>query len=278
VRHEEETARRLIEGMLGVPVYQHDTNVGRSIPDLRIDYPDGRSAYVEVFGDPARRRWRELDSVVRRRAGEGGELALPGCHYDWWVYLSCTTKMKDLPDGLPGLLEQAEKAGDLFEHRVDSTLRARNLASPIGALAILELGVDRIVAGSACPGEAVARLVLPDVGGPAKVDLARVVDWCGELLRGRQTNDVRTKLAATIAEERHAFIVVGWGSEWPVLHALYPDAGAKLPACAPDLPNEITHLWLLGAPPADRLIAWSPQRGWIDSRQRFRILANPQIG
>jgi hypothetical protein len=92
---------------------------------------------------------------------------------------------------------------------VAPTPRDQNLASLIGALVIRELGVDRIVAGPPCHGEAVARIVLPGVGGSAHVDLARLVDWCDELLSRRATDDVRRKLAMTGAEERHAFVVAG---------------------------------------------------------------------
>jgi hypothetical protein len=270
VREDEEIARRLVEVVLGVPVRQYDTNSGQSVPDLRISYPDGRRGYVEVFGDPAREEWRELSSVVRRRSGESSTLALRGCKYDWWVYITLETEVKELAVRLPDLLRQLDQAGELFEQRIDPTLRKRNLASPVGAVVIRELRVERIVAGPPAQGEAAVHLVLPNVSGPADVDSGRLIDWSAQLLRSPATEDVRRKLAETDAEERHAFVIAGWGSEWAVLHALSPEAGTVLPDRAPELPPEVTHLWLLGKAPADRLITWSPACGWADYHQRAR--------
>lgn len=106
--------------------------------------------------------------------------------------------------------------------------------------------------------------VLPGAEGPAAVDVDRAVDWCREFLAGPDRADVRRKLAATEADERHAFVVVGWRSEWAVLNMLSFDTNV-LPDRVPQLPSEVTHLWLCGGPPAVRLIAWLPQLGgWID--------------
>lgn len=100
--------------------------------------------------------------------------------------------------------------------------------------------------------------------GPATADFARLVGWCGEFVHELRRADVRGKLAATGAPERHVLVVVSWATEWAVLHALSRDARGMVPAISPPLPAEVIHLWLLGTGPADRLIAWLSDRGWID--------------
>lgn len=260
MREYEDVAQRVVETVLGVPVVQYDTNSGYSVPDLRIDYPDRPPGYVEVVADNAQQAWRALDRKV-----EGGsrKLPVPGLSYDWWIYLRDTTLIKRLEPQLPDLLRRLERAGELFDHLVDGTLRRRIEASPFGA-EINKLGIDRLVAGRQADGKAIVRYVLPGAEGPAALDLDRAVAWCGEFLSGPDRADVRRKLADTGARERHAFVVVGWCSEWAVLNLLSYDTNV-LPDQAPQLPNEVTHLWLLGGPPAVRLIAWLPEfGGWVD--------------
>lgn len=260
MREHEDDAQRMIEKVLGVPVVQYDTNSGHSVPDLRIDYPDRPPGYVEVVADNAQQPWRALHDEV-----DGGNrtLAVPGLDYEWLIYLKDKTQIKKLDVWLPDLLRRLEQAGELFEHRVDATLRHRIQDSPFGT-EIKKIGIDRIVAGKQADGMAVVRYVLPGVEGPAAIDLDRVVEWCEEFLNAPARADVRRKLAETGAQERHAFVVVGWGSEWAVVGALSYDTDV-LPDQAPHLPDEVTHLWLLGSGPADRLIAWLPQLGgWID--------------
>lgn len=63
----EDDARHIIGKVLGVPVVQNDHNVGRSIPDLYIDYPDGERAYVEVVADSAQKAWRYAGGVGQAR-------------------------------------------------------------------------------------------------------------------------------------------------------------------------------------------------------------------
>lgn len=255
-RKYEADARRLIETVLGVPIVQHDFNSGRSVPDLRIDYPD-RAGYVEVVADSAQFQWRALDRELDRG---NRTLTVPGLRYDWFVYLNERVRVRKLAIRLPDLLHRLERAGELFDHRVD---RHRTRSSSF-AKEINRLGIDMMAAGREAVGDAQVNFVLSGAEGPATVDLARLVEWCGEFLYDPRRADVRRKLAETGAPERHVFVVVSWATEWAVLHALSRDARGMVPDICPPLPAEVTHLWLLGTGPADRLIAWLPDRGWID--------------
>lgn len=256
-REYEADPRRLIETVLGVPVVQHDFNSGHSVPDLRINYPDRPTGYVEVVADGAQAQWRALD----RELDHGNRtLIVPGLRYDWFVYLNERVRVRKLAIRLPDLVHRLERAGELFDHRVD---RHRTRSSSF-AKEINRLGIDMMAAGPEAVGDAQVNYVLPGAEGPATVDLARLVEWCGEFLHDPRRADVRRKLAATGAPERHVFVVVSWATEWAVLHALSRDARGMVPDIPPPLPAEVTHLWLLGTGPADRLIAWLPTRGWID--------------
>lgn len=258
----EDEARRIVGKVLGMPVVQNDHNVGHSIPDLYIDYPDRERAYVEVVADSAQKAWRSLDHELKKN--EYGLKAV-GLTYDWWVFPNVNAQVKKvLKPRLPELLRQLERAGETFEHWRDSTLKRRIQASPFYR-EIDRLGIDELVAGSVATGDATVHIAPPGVEGSAVVDLDRLVEWCAEFLASPDKEDVRRKLAGTNVSERHAFIVVGISSEWAVQHALSRDGHRMLPGTAPNLPNEITHLWLLGTDCSDRCIAWLPDRGgWID--------------
>ncbi len=259
----EDTARRIVETVLGVPVIQFDHNTGRSIPDLRIEFPGRLPGFVEVVSDTDR-HWQQMYHHLQRG---NRELHVPGLVYDWWVGPTPRARLDKLLARLPDLLARLEEADETFEHRRESTtgLQRRMRASRFSA-EFDELGIAEIVAGAQAKGDhGAVRFLVPGAGGPAQLDLDRVVQWCSEFLASPAIADVRDKLAATGAPQRHAFILVTMSSEWAVHHALGIGAHGVLPNRPPVLPPEITHVWLLGIEGADRCIAWLPELGgWID--------------
>jgi hypothetical protein len=257
----EEDARRIISKVLGVPVIQNDHNVGRSVPDLYIDYPDRPRAYVEVTSDGVQGAWRALDRELHKR---GYELKVAGLTYDWWVFPAVKGQIKKLWRGLPSLLRRLEQDGETFGHWRDGTLKQRIQDSRFHH-EIAQLGIDELVAGSVATGDAVVRFAPPGAGGPAELDLDYFLEWCDNFLANPANEHNLQKLANTDASERHEFIVVNIVSDWAVQHVLSRDGYPRLPKTAPNLPHEVTHLWLLGAGCLDRCIAWLPDRGgWID--------------
>jgi hypothetical protein len=60
----------IISKVLGVPVIQKDHNVGHSVLDLYIDYPNRERAYVEVTSDGAQEAWRALDRELQKKGYE----------------------------------------------------------------------------------------------------------------------------------------------------------------------------------------------------------------
>jgi hypothetical protein len=259
VGEHEETARRIVEAVMRVPVVQHDHNVGRSIPDLRINYPDRPPAFVEVVADESE-NWRGLHEALNR----GNKvLAVPGLRHNWWIWPHADARVKELEARLPELLRQLDEAGETFGQWVDTSLDARIQSSPFYE-SIRKLRLHRLIAGPEADGAAIVRFVPPGAEGPSEVDFTRVGAWCGEFLSAPRRADVRRKLVETGASERHAFVVVTISSEWSVWHALSEDSYPHLPPNPPQLPEEITHVWLMGDF-RSRCIAWLPDKGgWID--------------
>lgn len=76
---DEELAQRIVQTILRAPVSRCDYNLGHSVPDLQIDYEDGRLVFVEVVAgwNPAN---RAMDSMLH---GGNDELAIADVRYDW---------------------------------------------------------------------------------------------------------------------------------------------------------------------------------------------------
>lgn len=80
--------------------------------------------------------------------------------------------------------------------------------------------------------------------------------------------DVRAKLKATGAEERHLFLGATMSSNWSLNYWL-SEYCVDLPDRQPDLPEEITHLWIWSVVAGRRVLAWFPDLGWFDPSQNW---------
>ncbi len=72
----------------------------------------------------------------------------------------------------------------------------------------------------------------------------------------------REKLRKAVGDESHAVIGVTMNAPWPAHRA--PASDSRLPSMAPLLPQEFTHIWLIGDRISDRCLAWYPDLGWFD--------------
>lgn len=229
------------------------------MPDLLIDYRDRQPGYVEVWtdiqGDYAAMwsRWMSTGRIPY-------PMPAPSLSRAWQVTVSGAAFQKSWPleRELEGLLRDLEARGMIFERVApENTLRTVGGA----AAHLLDLGVVQLASGP--NGAGVADLYPAGITGPAVVSWEPVLDWISVKLSSRQFEDNRRKLAATGADERHIFIGATFTSPREVFFALkLPDQ--SLPQVPPLLPPEITHLWLMNAIAAERVLAWFPDRGWIE--------------
>ncbi len=86
-------------------------------------------------------------------------------------------------------------------------------------------------------------------------------------------SDVLGKLARSGAPERHAFILVPGFSLAPfgVVDMLWRAEDDVVPTMSPDLPDEVTHVWLMAFWSIGSGLRWSPARGWERFEREFRI-------
>ena len=235
-------AARVVARLTGERVVIQDDGSKPAMADIRIDYTDKPAAYVEVVVDIEGSYAAMEAEIWRRDASMPADLC-------WQVSVSGSSRpLKDLRRELPVIL------GSL--HGPPGLQEAQQLAS---------LGVRVTGPWMPRPGEAGAIRLLPEgILGPAQLEWEPFLDWINAFLKSRQTADVRGKLAATGAAERHAFIGVSFTTPGPVYFALRDEGRPGLPSRNPTLPAEITHLWIWSVRGIERCLAWFPDTGWLD--------------
>lgn len=257
LRPEEEWARQMMEGALGVPVVQHDDGSRARMHDLSIVYPDRRAAAVEATAAadaPSIELWNIMNSGDRWQIDiiQGG----------WWVSLDpLVARARRLGRELPDLLGQLEK----MEVRELRPGRTRLTPGPFDARAT-ELGiVSAGQSGTDFPGSVYITLDLPTErsGGFVADTGDALAIWIGDYLHEPETQDVRDKLRNSGADERHAFVYLPGFTTAPFSASdLLMRNGAPLPTIPPRLPAEVTHVWAVSTWASGDGFRWSPEGGW----------------
>lgn len=262
----EEEAREILERHLGVPVKQHDDNLGGSLPDLRIEYPDRERGLVEVVRDveshalPASATGVSPNRVQQNeRISRGGQmLTVPGLASDWMVVLTVAAMdVRAIRKAIPALLVG-------LEHRGERHLDALPWSEfDPAAFQLFQLGVQYVQAMNKASGDGTVILIAPNAGTwDGRLD--HVPDWCAMVLA--REKDVPAKLAAAECSERHAFLVATSQGDLSVYRSLGMSevvalGRPALPTVAPDLPTGVDRVWVRGP---GRVIAWAIDTGWIE--------------
>jgi len=232
-------AARVVARLTGEHVVIQDDGSRPAMPDIRIEYAAKPAAYVEVVVD--------IDSSYAAMDAEifKGVQTLPSNRI-WRVRLSGRSKVKELRRTLPALLDV-----DTIDQGTMQQLA--------------RMGVTVDGPGIPRPGQTGGIHLLPaGIKGSATPVWASFLDWLAAFLASGETADVRSKLAATNAPERHAFVGASFTTNGDVFFALHEEGRPELPATNPTLPPEITHLWVWTTPGIGRCLAWFPDTGWID--------------
>jgi hypothetical protein len=260
LRPEEQWAAEMVSAALSVPVTQHDDGTRDGMHDLDIHLPDGTMAAMEVTA-AADAESIELWNLVNGKTERWIE---PALRQGWMVTLQSSARAKRVMSELPVVLAELEASG-VSEYRTAWT--GRGLGDP-WARHLLDLGVTDLRGGPTdYPGVIYLTIELEPErsGGMVDVESKEVPAWVTTFLASDELRDVRSKLARSGAEQRHAFVIMPGFSTAPfcVTDMLWRDDG--VPPTPPSLPPEITHVWLVGTWNIGTGVRWSPMGGW----QRF---------
>ena len=260
-------AGRVIARLTDEHVYLQDDNSSDGMPDIRIEYSDGRQAYVEVttnIEDGYAAMWSEL----MKHGQIPRVVPMASLQREWSVTLSGASHAhwRPLNAQLEGLLTKLEGAGLTFQRVATvETLKAHPDPS---VKRLLEFGVVELCSAPAQWGQGVARQYPAGIKGPLDRSWQLFLDWISETLASPKLANKRDKLMRTGAAERHIFIGITFTSPEQVYFGL--TLGEQgLPNLALTLPREITHLWLWNIEGGDRCVVWFPDRGWLDAMHNW---------
>ncbi|MBB2943292.1 hypothetical protein FB565_003005 [Actinoplanes lutulentus] len=193
-------AARVIARLTGERVVIQDDNSIQSMADVRIEYGDRPTAFVEIVSD-VDPDYAQLHQLVFR----GQEMGSPSLGRIWYVTVSKLAKLKSLKPALEAFLRRLEDAGVFLELvQPDGSLAQ----SPVEELRQLNgLGVVQLCSRLPQPDEEPKILLYPQgVGGLAEQDWQTFITWLAGFLSAPGQADVRKKLEQTGAVERHAFV------------------------------------------------------------------------
>jgi hypothetical protein len=222
--------------------------------DFDLKYQDGRLAALEATASVDRAELELLAAIKRQTKGRAGFPAAK-CTNSWMISVRSSARINVLRQKLDTYLSALEMNGISHFSLFDLHIPQVNEICEV-----LELDHGTIITTSAPP----AIYLTPSSGGG-------FVDPSSAVEAGRREawkEDNRKKLSGSNTPERHLAVYIDLldDSAWTAMHWSEP------PAATPDLPPEITHIWLLaeGESPGEFTI-WRAHSDAIWQNQRLRL-------
>lgn len=252
------SAARVVARYLGDRVELIGDGSSDALADGRIVYDDRPSGVFEVVTntDP---KWAATYDAIGRR---GFEVRTETLTRRWQAHLGRSCNLRTLEAQAPPRLAQLESAGLLFERYCE--LNDLACAGDVAIEQLARLGIASLHSRPLLPGEEPRLQIIPEgTSGFARDDWSGFHRELSSILHGTALGDVRSKLAACVASERHIFLGLTMTSSWDLNYWLKADQ-KPLRTDPPALPWEATHLWIWGMYPIGRVRAWFPGQGWFD--------------
>jgi len=253
---------------LGLRVEQYDNGLQPGMHDLNIIFVDGSLAAVEVTAaaDPDS---IELWKLVN---GRGERRTVKDLQGGWMLTLEPTARAKRLRTELPAFLGELESQGVT---EIPSQRRRLEVPESIEGRA-RDLGIVRgNQSGTNFAGSIYFTIEQPcdRAGGVVDSTGSAVPGWVRDFLLDPHRSDVLGKLVRSGASERHAFILVPGLTSAPfgVVDMLWRDEDDVVPTTAPDLPDQVTHVWLMAFWTVGSGLRWSPDSGWERFERQFHL-------
>lgn len=268
LRGEEKVVAATIATTLGLQVAQHDDGRQPGMHDLNIIAADGTPAAVEVTAAA------DADSIQLWKLVNGRDerWTVPDLQGGWMLHLEPTARAKRLLKELPAFLAELE-GQEITE--IPSRRRRQEVPESIEGRARAFGIVSGNQSGTDFPGSIYLTIERSSerIGGAVDSAGGAVPGWVRDFLLDPHQSDVLSKLARSGASERHAFILVPGFSIAPfgVVDMLWRGADDVVPTTAPNLPHQVTHVWLMAFWTVGSGLRWSPESGWERFERQFRI-------
>jgi len=268
LRGEEKVVAATIATTLGLKVEQHDDGRHPGMHDLNIIDADGTVAAVEVTAAA------DADSIQLWKLVNGRDerWTVPDLAGGWMLHLEPTARAKRLVKELPAFLGELEGLGIT---EIPSQRRRQEVPESVEGRARTLGIVSGNQSGTDFPGSIYLTIERsPERAGGAVDSTGNAVPgWVRDFLLDPHQSDVLGKLARSGASERHAFILVPGFSIAPfgVVDMLWRDEDDVVPTTSPDLPDEVTHVWLMAFWTVGSGLRWSADGGWERFERQFHV-------
>lgn len=246
----EEVAKAVVESVLRGSVMDFIEDQSQGSHDFHLTLPDGNVAALEVT-TATDQEYRGTAAAIFDPQLGGNPVAIGKCGNVWILDVHKTARIARIRSEVAQYLTAIESAGIQLFAPWDSV---REHEAVVAIMA--DLGV---VAGAVFPTAGPGRAYLQIAGEPGMADVEQVLAPISVV---SQKSDNRRKLAATEAAERHLFVFID-DSESDALASLLI---CHPPTDPPNLPSEITHLWVatyFGK--RDQFVYWrTDESGWLE--------------
>ena len=196
--------------------------------DFDLRYSDGKIAALEAT-QAMNKPWIETVAAIQNKSKGGSTLKATKCMKNWIIFVAGHPDINKIRKHADGYLAELESAGIDSFSCTDCDQKVQQICG---------LGV---VNGVAIPGDTNPTIRIAGPLGGGAVGACLAID-AGE--KEAWKDDNRKKLNKATTEERHlaVYMDVGNPAVWNALTCGF----FALPNCCPNLPTEITHLWLIG--------------------------------
>jgi len=240
MNHSERVAKRVVETVLQGSRLDYRSAQSNGEFDFDLRYDDGTLAALEVTLSIDRVQAETVAAILDEKKG-GSTLPATKCKKSWIVFPTSGASINGIRKKVDDYLSQLESDGIEGFYWTDHhrSPQVRKICGELNLISCstIELGIDPII-----------RISLP--GGGGAVGASDAIE-AGE--NEAQKDDNRKKLGAARTAQRHlvVYITPSNGLPWMGLTSFQP------PSTLPNLPPEITSLWLIGSTEsADKFIVW----------------------
>jgi len=248
-----ELARQYIEATLKVPVEIWDRGGRQGAHDLRYEL-GGRSVAVEV-----KLVVEEDYRALERRIADTGYVRDSRLSRMWDIRLRRGARFDRAMREIPRILVRLEQIG----WQDEPLWQLRNIDVEMEEI-LDRLGVTALWSHPPTPKHPPGFYLMPQPWGDWDKGIEQLPTFVSDLLAGAKMERLRRQLANAEADERHAFLFIGW--EHTEAFPLHQSGSHDLPLTAPRLPQPVDGLWLASLSETTRVLAWSQDRGWFEGR------------
>ncbi|MFD1716346.1 hypothetical protein [Georgenia deserti] len=252
-RRDEYAARRVVESALGVAVTRFEDGTQNGQIDAIVQWPDRPAAALEIVADHDTAFMKQWAAASKREH----KVKIPSLRKTWAAHLGRKAQLKDVERHLKQFVPVVENDPE--------AMSAPDVAEMHDRLHILSLSPS---ASSDKGGE--IRLYIEGWSGIA-ADTS-MADYVERILA--EHPDVPAKLKRHPAAEKHAFIWATIGSDYGITFALERRPDAPLPKKSPELPDGVTHVWVVGSATSQGAVSWWPDRGWWRPQWSWSAIEN----